>query len=208
MKNITYNIEKGKAYFNNTSVLVDELLEASQKKVCLYIYELKEFIARNEIEKLRSYEEYLFDMLSYGAYWEIYSGIAEKTWSVPVSIARKLYYYRQKNKNYKKYIDPVRGFIFTAFLYKPQNIGSAEYNNSNARKFYNWLDATGEFREEVKRFAILEQFNSSKTLEQKKEWFCDITKLVDYFDLIRGKYLGAYTEELTGFLSSELHKYR
>ena len=206
---ITYNLkEKDDLYFEKVSNVTDFVIEAAGSGVNNYIESYKKFVAKNRIETLRSYEEYLFDMLSFGVYWKIYSKIAEETFGLPILLARKLYKIRQSNKKWKRYIDPIRGIIFTAFLYENAEFGPAEFSENNIRKFINWLDATGEFREEVKRFENLVSFLSSQTRASKIIWFKDISRVVDLFCSKSKVLLSQYTSNVSAFLSEKLDEHR
>lgn len=206
---ITYNLkEKDDLYFESVGVVTDSVLEASKPEIANYINSYRKFVNVNNLEELRSYEEYLFDMLSFGVYWQVYSKIAEQTFELPVYIAQKLYRLRQKNKKYKKYIDPIRGFIATAFLYEESVFESSEFNKMNIPKFINWLDATGEFREEVKRFHSLSAFLFGLTDASRVIWFNELQKVIECFRHESGILLAQYTKNVNEFLSQKLAEHR
>lgn len=206
---ITYNLtEKDDLYFESVSIVTDSVLEASKEEIAGYINSYRKFVLTNKIEDLRSYEEYLFDMLSFGVYWQTYSKIAEETFQLPVYVAQKLYKIRQSNKKYKRYIDPVRGFIFTAFLYEDAEFKPAEFSGLNIDKFVNWLDATGEFREEVKRFRSLVKFIKGLTEASRIIWFNELQKVIECFRNESRLLLSQYTKNVNQFLSQKLDEHR
>lgn len=206
---ITYNLkEKDDLYFESVGIVTDSVLEASKTEIANYINSYRKFVNVNNLEELRSYEEYFFDMLSFGVYWQVYSKIAELTFELPVYIAQKLYRLRQKNKKYKKYIDPIRGFIATAFLYEESVFESSEFNKMNIPKFINWLDATGEFREEVKRFRNLSGFLMGLTDASRAIWFNELQKVIECFRHESSLLLVQYTKNVNEFLSQKLAGHR
>jgi hypothetical protein len=209
MKTITYNlIENDNLYFEKISRLADEVIDSSRLGVERYIHLYTKYIDKNRIEEERSYEEYLFDMLSFCVYWKTYSKIAEETFVWPVYLARKLYNIRQKRKGLKKYIDPVRGVLFTAFLYENAVYPPAEFSEINIAKFINWLDATGEFREEVKRFRVLADYLNGLEISAKRVWVNEIGRVIERFDAQRENLLSAYTQNVKKFISEELDRHR
>jgi Uncharacterized conserved protein len=209
MKTITYNLkEKDNLYFENIKKTADSVIKKSQAGLDKYISEYSNYLGLYNLEKIRTYEEYLFDMLSFGVYWEIYSGLAEGTPALPIILANKLYQVRQNNKNLKKFIDPVRGFLFTAILYENKIFEPAPFKLKSINNFINWLEATGEFREEVKRFRLFTKYLACLPEDVKQDWFEENKRVMRCFNKERLQNLAHYTEYVDDYLENELKKHR
>ncbi len=216
MKTITYNLAKEQQdstlFYKELESYSDLLIEYSRYKIEEIVFDYKIFLLANKIEKIRSYEEYLYDILSFAVYYKIYFANAQSASVAIIKLAKKLYTLRSKNKNLKKYIDPVRGFIASAFLikYKLHYQKSTEYSTEKIHKFIEWLEATGEFREEVKRFYNVENFLLSLKPNEKSNFFSSTFEIADWFEKSSSYFLGDYTVNVKNFLEEEhpSHKWK
>jgi uncharacterized protein len=209
MRTITYNLNIADgSYYDDIKDVADILLDASHPQLEKYINEYINFISVNKLEKLRSYEEYLFDMLSFGAYLKIYSSASRKSFYPAIYLSIKLYRLRQNNKALKKYVDPVRGVLSTLFLYDKNPHKASDKDFKIINKLIDWLEATGEFREEVKRYRIFADYINSIGGEARKNLLTEIKRIIWFFDEERVKILAKYTQNVNTFLEQEHSFYK
>lgn len=159
MNAITYDLlgkdDTSDCYYGEISELTDEILNNA-----VYLYpaadNLMNYIASRGIEKLRTREEYVYDLISIGVYWNIYGPAAMRSqWEMMKSLAF-LYNLRRKYKKIKPQVDKLRGWLSTVFL--SRHISDERRERTPDLRQLNrlilWLESTGEFREEVKRYKL------------------------------------------------------
>ncbi len=146
------------------------------------------FINFNHIELLRDRREYMFDWLAFGVLWRLYISTAVGVSPVSTRLLTELYFLRRNYRKFKPAIDRVRGILSTLLLETNNNrhFSNIPLKIATVTKFLNYLDATGEFREEVKRFKIILQFfkhigpdKTESIIEKTIEfsgWFKDVAK--------------------------------
>ncbi|HEX2982616.1 MAG TPA: hypothetical protein VHO28_03635, partial [Ignavibacteriales bacterium] len=159
MNAITYDLlgkdDTSDCYYGEISELTDEILNNA-----VYLYpaadNLMNYIASRGIEKLRTREEYVYDLISIGVYWNIYGPAAMRSqWEMMKSLSF-LYNLRRKYKKIKPQVDKLRGWLSTVFL--SRHISDERLERTPDLRHLNrlilWLESTGEFREEVKRYKL------------------------------------------------------
>lgn len=105
-------------------------------------------------ELFRSYEEYSIELLTLAMTWKEYLGPSQQTSATLVSLLKKLYHIRATKSTLKKPADHLRGILTGLFIYPQLDKEPKEtrYLIANLKKLLRWIDATGEFADEVKRF--------------------------------------------------------
>ncbi len=146
------------------------------------------FLNLHRIETLRDRREYMFDWLAFGVLWRQYISTAVGVNAVSTRLLTNLYFLRRKYKKFKPAIDRVRGILSTLLLTPntTRHFSNIPLKISTVHKFINYLDATGEFREEVKRLNVILKFlkhvGAEKTesiIEKTIEfsgWFKDVSQ--------------------------------
>ena len=168
------------------------------------------FIRKNKIESLRSREEYSIELLTIAMVWRRYLGASQNTGCCIVKLLTFLYALRTGFPSYKSHIDRLRGLLAGKKLV-PQ-IGKTAKDEKitikNVTRLINWLEATGEFKDEVKRFKLwLEYF-----ITLPENVFADSIKnslvVFDWFKLEAQKKLGEFTIGVADFLQNSYPAYR
>ena len=207
MKEITYllckNNDNSNKYYEIVSAFTDEVVKNINNISGKYINEFMKYIYENKIENLRSKPEYILEILMLGVFWENYINKALCLKKIPKYILIKLAYLR-KRQNLKKIIDSNRGILSTLFLNKDYN-KKIDLTSKNIEKLIEYLNATGEFKEEVKRLKIWEEYLETKSKEEVKELLSTSLIVSNYFEKNSIKTLDCYTENVDRFLQ-EVHK--
>lgn len=202
VKTITYKLnrygETSDLFYTELSVFTNEFY----KKNIGYFSELLVSYRKNvesiSGERVRSDHELFFELLSIGVFWNNYNSYALGSNILATELMSGLYNLRRSYKPMKAEIDNLRGKLSPALLLKEQTI----YNNLNIKSFgklINWLEATGEFREEVLRFRIWQNlFRIEK--ETAALWNNIILSVKDNFLVQVDKVLAKYTPEVDNYI--------
>lgn len=209
---ITYSLckyeDNSYKYYDDVSVFTDEVIIEICDSTDMWVKDFKNFIEKNNIEILRTNAEYSLELLILGVLWRTYINKAIKLKEIPKDILIKLSKLREKN-NIKKFSDFFRGIIGTLFLSK-ENDKSVDFTISNLIKLINWLSATGEFKQEVKRLKIWETYLSNKSEKEIYDIILASVNLGQWFEIKSEEALGIYTENVDKFHSSnyKIHKWK
>lgn len=213
MKTITYTLKK--AGVNSTpfyrelnafALQVNDFLNSCMDN---FLKGYKNFITTKRIELLRSDAEYLYDFLAAGVYWNIYIERALELSNLKLSILLFLFNTRQKNKTLKPAIDYLRGILATLWMDDGHVIKfKAEPSLVNIFKLIRWLEATGEYREEVKRFYLVGSYLESLPGQEVNNFINIIRSSADWFEIESGKIFSGYTNNVESFLQSEYKNHR
>ena len=213
MKTITYNLAAAEKnsdnYYQDVRLFTEQVLHATEPEIMSFVNGFVQYINKTHCEPTRAEKEYIFDILTLGVLWNIYSGNALQTSKSVNRFLAFLYHFRRKHPKLKSSIDSVRGILST--LYLTQRKIHAEYLSlNNAKKLIAWLDATGEFREEVKRIQLI--LNYMETFPEKKQgfYFAVFTDFAFWFQKNSPYFLEKYTIHVADFRKTQLssHKWK
>ncbi|NFA61984.1 DUF116 domain-containing protein [Clostridium sporogenes] len=207
---ITYTLcnkdKNSNRYYQDVSFFTDEVVSKIYNESNNWIYDFTKFILKNNIEKLRSNAEYLLELLMLGVLWRCYVNKAILLKNTPKNILIKLSKLREK-ENMKKSSDFLRGILETLFLYKNSSY-KVDYTLDNVKKLIQWLLATGEFKQEVKRLERWEKFLCNKSEDEIKNFLLLITNLGEWFEARSEEVLGIYTKNINEFHNSTYKKHK
>ena len=187
-------------FYKDVAEVTDEIFFESSSLFADYIESYRQFIGENCIEKLRSKNEYLLELIMLGVLWRSNEVYVKKT---PVIVAKALswlYSIRKRNSTLKPMVDKIRGFLISPLLFN-QSKKQLKHNIEEFNRLLTWLDATGEYSEEVKRMKTWLQFAwSMKSID----FSCFIDKIYDFSVLFEercAKSLSSYTSNVDRFVS-------
>lgn len=207
---ITYSLYKNDInsdeYYENISIFTDKVID----EICIHTHtcmkDFKNFIAKNSMDEVMSDIEYYLELLTLGVLWEIYINKAITLNKVPKIILIKLYKLRNF-KGIKKGTDYFRGILETLFLNKESN-ENIDLTLDNLIKLIDWLSATGEFNQEVKRLKIWSNYLSTKSEEEVSNTIQVLTNLAKWFEIKSEEYLSIYTENVNKFHERTYKSYK
>lgn len=205
MKNvITYSLQSENNQADFYTVLesfTQTVLQNYQTCFGELLDDFKSYLINNGENDIRSDEEYIYDLLSIGVYWNNYSSFALSAGYINTSLMTSLYNIRRSIKFIKPEIDFLRGILTPSRLLKNKRYPSGNLTLNNFHRLLSWLNATGEFREEVKRLRYWFSFFSFY-----KEIYEDYLTLIvmegKYFISIAGETLGKFTPNVNNYLNS------
>lgn len=160
-------------------------------------------------ERPRSVGEYAIEFLTLGLALSRYGGAAQSSSRLAVSILQKMYRLRCRYPMLKSVVDPARGVLAGVFLVP--KIGahdSLALDCAGLQRLINWLDATGEFDQEVKRLALWSRFFETLPSVAVRQTLEKALALFEDFTVRAEEALGGYTRGVACFLVGEYRKHR
>jgi len=214
MRTITYNLRGLNGNSNEYYQKIHEFSKTVFDKIACslgdVINELLEYVKKNELEKPRSEAEYAVEILTLGMAWHRYLGASQRTSKVITHLLKYLYKLRSSNQKLKPTVDKLRGLLTSIFIVpkikKKQKNGKLNFTNFN--QLINWLEATGEFKDETKRLKIWLQFFKTNGKNDELPNMDAILEVFKWFKTEAKISLGKYTTNLEQFLNQEHPKYK
>lgn len=212
MKEITYslckeNYNSNLFYKKLSSFTLD--VEKNISYTCeKYVKDFINFLEKNHIEDIRTNSEYYLEILMLGVLWKNYINRAVNLQRIPKKILIILSYLR-KYEIIKNSVDKKRGIMETYFLNIEDN-KQIELNINNFSKLIGYLNAVGDFKEEVKRLESWEKYFTTRGEYEAKKIILSSLEIEYIFENKAKIELGPYTENVDKFLilAEEKYKYR
>jgi len=211
METITYNLKpenNNSSFYNELSGFTDTILNNlstfTVKKVNRFIHFVKK---KKKKEAIGSFNDYYLEYLTMGVLLNKYDNRALATSKVLSGIIKWLYNNRSKNQNLKPHIDKARGILATLFLTR-QKRGREISNLKNFQRFINWLEASGEFPEEVIRLKAWQIFFTSLSRLDVADYIKSSKEIAMDFEKQAKARLGSYTKRVASFRKEELPEHR
>ncbi|GJQ63044.1 MAG: hypothetical protein SCALA702_20970 [Melioribacteraceae bacterium] len=200
-KTITYKLDR---YGENSDLFYSELSLFTENFYNSGVEHFNELIKQYKTyfdgtpNKLRFDEEYFFELLSIGVLWNNYNFYANTSNFLATGTMKLLYNFRRKYREVKAEIDRLRGKLTPSLLLR--NRGNHNYLSLKTfNKLIAWMEATGEFREEVIRFKFWHEL-FRQNAETSSLWFNIILSVTSDFVIKSDKVLGKYTPEVDNYI--------
>ena len=116
------------------------------------------YVRDRHIEAVRTKEEYLFELLTLGTLWRVYGDDAHDMPGMPAKILIGLADLRKQGGNVKQAADFFKGIIATAFISPVDRQWYPRPTIDHLDKLLQWMAATGEFPQELKRLNVWREF--------------------------------------------------
>lgn len=178
-------------YYEDSKVAKDLFMNKVSNKCSEFINEFMMFIESNKIEKLRSREEYLIEIILIGIFLNEYIDNA-RAFKYKFNCIFTTLNNMRKNEILKMKVDKIRGILNTKILLKSKKINK-EVSIKDIEYIIKWLEASGDFNEEVIRIKRWYSFLSQLKDEYISEFmrlsnFC-IDNLYNISETILSKYV-------------------
>lgn len=151
--------------------------------------------------------ELVFDLLVIGTLWRVYAPEATQLPDLPRRVLAGLVHVRRNYAALKPLADSLRGALGWLF-----GVGRAEGEQPDVLgrdaldRLTGWLEAAGEFREEVKRMKTWQAFLSSRS--GAEEVLAGIESFGEWFEQASLEALGAFTPQVEAFLAERHPRFR
>jgi hypothetical protein len=173
---ITYSLRDGQAqsdqYYRDIAVFTDEVLIEAENRIQLLVDAFQFYVERTGREMPRTRPEYTFELLTLGVLWLVYAGDALGLAKVPQQALTSLVRLRQRGDCLKPGADFLRGVLATLFL-SPDGHSPAEtlaLTLGHLDRLLDWLAATGDLNQEVKRMRAWQDFLSATRTASSSFW--------------------------------------
>ena len=182
--------------------VLDQVYTSAESTLRLY----SNFVTKDLNEQSRSIGEYAVEFLTLGIIWKRYCSAAQRSTKSAFFVLKMLNSLRKKYACLKPCVDQIRGKLSSRFLIK--HIGkTARYPNvTNLKTFcklVQWLESTGEFKDEVKRLLNWIKFFKLLSASEVNDHLSNAVQTGEWFEVHAYKMLGAYTSGVSGFLSEK-----
>lgn len=217
MKIITYSLLTGRKdaakYYEDAARFAEAVLKHGKQLAGTWATAFKQFTKECQLEKLRSEEEYILEILTLGVLWLRYSDDAVVLNLIPRETLQSLVEMRQKGGVLKSGADFIRGILGTVFLYaehKPGVVKELKFTYDNFIRLKDWLAASGEFVQEVKRFDKWSEYLASLEVEEASDFIADAVSYAIWFEQKSLEALGYYTQGVENYLkeAGTSHRWR
>ena len=160
-----------------------------------YIDDFMEYIKDNQIEELRSKEEYSLEFMLIGILTLEYVDNARAFKNISSITFKFLNKLRGKRPGSKNKFDNIRGWLSENVLFKSNNEGD-EYSSKDFKELVRWLDATSQFEEEVLRLENWKSFFKSEDVHYANHIIERSIEMALFLNEIGNKYLKTYAEDV------------
>lgn len=192
-------------FYEDCAHFSDKVLAEIELRASSLLDAYIEHFHESPCEAGRSRGEYAVDLLTLGLFVRRYSGAAESTPVWVVALARELYWLRRESAWLKPVTDFMRGAINRLFLApKTDRKTKAEsISIDQVPRLIDWLLATGEFEQEVKRLSKWRSYLSNLPETEANHWLEVSVEIFDWFEYEADLSLGGYTQGVEEFLAAE-----
>jgi hypothetical protein len=204
---ITYSLRENESdsdnYYKNVAAFTDEVLSEADDLLRPFIDSYHAYLCNKAIEKQFTYEESTLEMLMLGVLWRVYSGDARELDAIPQQLLSALTEKRRKNMALKPGIDFLRGILSTIFLSPDlyDNLMSIKADMNNFEQLLLWLEATGEFGQEVKRLGRWKNYLAALTEKEAIDTIASAITFALWFEKRSEECIGIYTENVDRYLN-------
>ncbi len=210
METITYSLKgdqnNSDEYYKEIKSFTDEVLREFEYFETSIISDFVSYIEKMDMDKLSSNDEYIFEFLMLGTFWRVYGARAANLDKNPQKILEGLVKERYQNEPAKETIDIVRGMIMKPFLLS-EDTNMLDLTINNLKKLLSYLNAAGDFNQELKRLNIWKDFLETKTPEVISKYLVGAFLFADWFEYRSKLVLGQYTANVNKFLAEKYHEH-
>lgn len=214
METVTYNLrdESGNSdnYYKKIVLFSDEVVDYVETFTGDIINNYKLYLQNSTDQLFRSRGEYGVELLTLGMTWRRYLGASQVAPKTMLRLLSWLYKLRRSKPGLKNSIDKIRGFLGGTYL--APAIGAGPVDNSpsyeNFERLILWLEATGEFKDEVKRLTAWKNYFAKTEKTSADSIILSAVLLVEWFEEKATEELGEYTSGLDSFLALKHKSYR
>ncbi len=194
-------------FYKQLTSFTDYVLKMAQPMIGDILKHYQRFVCENELEFLRSRNEYLIEFLALGVYWNTYATRAQTRAKWKQRVLQKLYSTRRTYPRLKPHVDRLRGRLMTAWMTKEPRC-TIEVSLENVEKLLHWLDASGEFHEEVDRLKNWNAFFQTQAASTVTRYMKSASHFANWFASEARKELGVYTRGVDSFLLNQKVLYK
>jgi len=213
MPPITYKLNPDSAsaqsYYRTIAEFTDEVLSQAEDSITPIARAYRHFLMKYKLEQPRSLEEYTFELLNLGILWRAYGNVALAVNVAPFRLLAFLAEWRKKHQRLKPAIDLVRGVLMSFFLVpiEPRRTEAIPRSLSDLEQLVQWLEATGDFREDAVRFVRWLAYWGTVDAAQFEACMRIILSFADWFESASRERMGVFTPNVDSFVVQNASAY-
>lgn len=208
---VTYSLKDGEAtsdrYYRDVAAFTDEVL-ADAVVLHPLVERFEAYLRETGKEAVRSRDEYVFELLMLDTLWRYYADDAYDVsggWTGIMSLLSRL---RQRGGTIKALADRARGILATVFLVPVSRAGYLQATLEHMNRLLKWMDATGDYVQEVRRLRNWYDFWSTQPAERVVADIDAAILLAARFEGRSLEALGKYTPNVDRFLREKQRSHR
>ncbi|MGL4669880.1 MAG: DUF116 domain-containing protein [Methanobacteriaceae archaeon] len=206
MEAITYNLKsKNDDYYEKIVIITNKFLNEPDIYISHIVNEYQIFNRKYYNKEIKK-EEAILEALIMGVLWNNYIQRALKLDERPQKVLSEISKFRDKIPELKEDIDNLKGYLATMFLLENTDTLEIEikFNLENLECLFKYLEATGEYSQELKHLNIWFDFFKSKFFKNK-DFSYHIKYIIEFakwFEEYSNVELGQYTSNISSFINN------
>ncbi len=214
---ITYDLRLGQedseAYYKRVREVAQTVLKRVIQDFEGILRDFCLFIKSNNIETVRTQQEYGLEIVTLAVLWKVYGGYSLGRNKVTQKLLRQVVKLRRGKKWQKQFFSTLKGRLLPYFLEDKEAICPPLANCLQLKEFLDWLQASGEFEEEVRRLRSWQGFLEEKQKQVKaSQAFMEFSKqlqdLALFFETISKIQLEEYTPYVASYRQTVRQKHK
>ncbi|MDD5361630.1 MAG: DUF116 domain-containing protein [Ignavibacteria bacterium] len=211
---VTYSLslsdDNSEQYYSRIRIFTDEVLAKANESLLKPVVDFTDFLKKYNLEEIRSNDEYILELISFGLLWNNYGRTALNINSAPFLTLSRMAEWRKRHLKLKSSIDLMRGLLISLFLFpsKTSNEVKIYPDIRDIDKLCLFLEATGEFKEQALRFIRWRAYWETITKEEWTEGCKSVFDFVDWFADRSTEMLGEFTSKVDEFIINSARRYK
>lgn len=207
MNTITYSLKVNQSdsenYYSGVAVFTDSVLAQAKKLLQSTVDVYQTNYGKNFYD-----EECFLELLILGVYWNTYGLRAVGLGKIPCRLLGYFVALRDKQGVYRTGADICKGILSTLFLIKsPNREKDLKYDANHLGMLLSWLEASGEFKQEVKRLKRWRAFLEQQTYDKAVDVITASVRFAAWFEEQSLRALGTYTQSVDRYLEKSWKKH-
>ncbi|MHB8062900.1 MAG: DUF116 domain-containing protein [Ruminiclostridium sp.] len=215
MKVITYSLKNSSDssdnYYNCIGVFSKKVIERAHTAIGTLIGDFEAYIKETGSLSVSSGYELIVEALTLGVFWKVYGNMViclKPMFRGALTFISKRH---GKNKFLSHGIDIIKGVLITLTLAYPSLQHKSKSSIPTVEQLTElllWLEAFGDFEQEVKRLKYWVDFMYSENASNKSKHLKDLMEFTVWFGVEGQNYLGKYTRNVDSFIKQKQSFYR
>lgn len=189
-------------YYSTVAAFTKEVLKEAKNTIIPIVKAHDSYLNKAENQQCNEVEETVLELLILGVVIRVYYPRALKLKRIQYNLLTWVIDIRKRNDKLKPTMSYLKGILSTLFLIPKSgyNGESVALNMTQLKKLILWLDASGEFTNEVKRLKKWEDYLSTLSREDSLDVFKAVYNFALWFENRSNEVLGEYTSNVDKYL--------
>ncbi len=212
MEVITYSLRENQprsdGYYQDIAAFAADVTTTAENRLRQPLADFQAYLSRTAREPLRSTPEYALELLTLGVLWNIYAPRSGNLPRLPQQALVSLVSLRQRNARLKPLADWLRGRLHGLFMRAGAQTAAPPNTIPVFDRWLAWLQASGDFPQEILRLAAWRDFLQTLPPEQIAHILADAQAFAAWFEQASQQRLGRYTPQVESFRAETRASYR